>query len=289
MKGTILNTTENDILIRCSEGNKFSALVKDIKSSDVKPKVGDDVDFEVEDGKAVEVYILRTASAFENIAQTAAEKAASSISLVKSHMTEENKEKVRHLAANASETVQKIGGELKGKAGDIISNVKAGGLPAAINTTALKQLHNKFSVFALAMLFIFSFVNVFELEKYVSASYYSMVESSVFAFMLVACAIVAGLGLHVWIYRILLGATLVVILKPFHELYTAASDAMSVAKDFGVDMGGSALDGVFSEITNGFVWFFILGLVLTLVTLVPGVYKAKQQQITTQNLNDVHP
>ena len=278
MRGTILNVTEADILIRCSERNKFTASLSQIKSTDVKPKVGDDIDFEIADGQAVEVYVLRSASAVENLAQSATAKAASAIHIVKSHMTEENKEKVRHIAANASETVQQLGCDLKGKAGTFLSNVQAGGAASAINPSSFAQLQNKFALFALSFLLLFSFTNIGKFEQYAKFSYYDLTDTYIVAFFLVCCIVIAWLGLNAIIYRAALGITLFVMLLPLSDLYDFANQGAQFGRDLGFRVKAPSFDKLFSNFTTGFIWFFISGFVMTCATLVPSLYKAKQAQ-----------
>jgi hypothetical protein len=289
MKGTILNVTASEILIRCSEGNKFTAAFTNVKSTDVKPKVGDDVDFEVSEGQAIEVYILRSASAVENLTQNATAKAASAINAVKSQMTEENKEKVRHMAANASETAQKLGGELKGKAGELLSNIQANGVGSAINPSSFNQLQNKFALFALAFLLLFSFTNIGKFEDYAKFSYYDMTETYIVAFFLVGCMVIAALGLNTIIYRVALGITLFVMLLPLSDLYDFAKEGAQLGRDLGIRMRAPSFSKIFSNFTTGFIWFFIAGFVMTVATLLPGLYKAKQPQQLKSGHDEIHP
>lgn len=281
MKGTILNITVSDILVRCTEGNKYTAPLTQIKSTDVKPKVGDDVDFEIADGQATEVYILRSASAVENLTQNATAKAAVAINAVKSHMTEENKEKVRHMAANASETAQKIGGELKDKAGALLSNIQANGVGSAIQPSSVSQLQNKFALFALAFLLVFSFTNIGKLESFTKFSYYDLTETYIVAFFLVGCMVIAALGLNAIIYRVALGITLFIMLLPLSDLYDFAQQGAQFGRELGFRMRTPSFGQMFSNFTTGFIWLFLAGFVMTVATLVPGLYKAKQPQQLT--------
>lgn len=274
MKGTIINVTESEILVRCSEGNKHTAPLSQIKSTDVKPKVGDDVDFEIVEGQATDVYILRAASAVENLTQTATAKAVSAINVVKSHITEENKEKVRHMAANASETVQKLGGELKGKAGRLLNNVQTGDIGSSIKESSFKQLQNKFALFALTLFLVFSFTNIGKLDRLAQFSYHDLTESHILAFFIVGCIVIAGFGLNVIIYRVAVAITLFITLTPLFDLYDLANQGASLGREFG--MRAPSFGQLFKEFTTGYIWFFFASFVMTASTLLPGLYKAKQ-------------
>ena len=58
MKGLIIHTDENSIIIRAADERKFEASHGEIKST-LSPKVGDNVDFDIDGDKITTVYILR--------------------------------------------------------------------------------------------------------------------------------------------------------------------------------------------------------------------------------------
>jgi hypothetical protein len=273
MKGTILNVTETEVLIRCNEGNKHAAPLSEIKSTDVKPRVGDDVDFETADGKVTDVYILRAASKVENFTHNASAKAADALAAVKGKITEEDKEKLRQLSASAKDNAVKLGGELKGKAGTLINNLKSGQGVQGVNASSLKALPNKFALIALSLFLIFSFTEIADL-RFARLSYYDMVESYILAVFLVASLIVAGLGLSALIYRVVVGVTLFIAVKPLYDFYDGASELGRLAKsEFGFRMPG--IGDLFAEFSTPWIMGILLGFVLTAVSLIPGMYKAR--------------
>ncbi|WP_445769406.1 hypothetical protein [Rheinheimera sp.] len=278
MKGTILNVAETELLLRCTDGNKYTCSLSEVKSSEVKARVGDDVDFEVVEGKAAEVYILRSASTVENFASVASAKANSALNTVKSHITDENKEKLRNMSANAVDSAQKIGGELKDKAGALFSNIKSADGASGFDASSLKKVPNKFSLFALAFFFIFSFTDIAKVERF-TFSYYDGTESYLLAILLVVCMVLAALAVNAIVYRVAVAITLFITIKPLIDLYDASSEGLNLAREFGVRLPG--LGDLFAHFTTGYIVFFLLGFILTAVTLIPGLYKAKPKAVAT--------
>ncbi|MCC5453164.1 hypothetical protein LMJ53_15695 [Rheinheimera sp. UJ51] len=68
MKGKILHTTEVEVLIRAEDGNKYRALRDEVKSA-FELNIGDEVDFDIFEGQAKDVYSLRESTAIENFAR----------------------------------------------------------------------------------------------------------------------------------------------------------------------------------------------------------------------------
>lgn len=281
MKGTILSVSDSEVLIRCADGNKHKCPLSEIKSVDVKPRPGDDVDFETSEGNATEVYILRAASKVDQLASKATEKASQAVNLAKSHLTDENKEKILALGASASESAQKIGGELKDKAGAFIGNLQSGQSKAAISQ--FSGIQNKFIVGMLCTFLLVSFFSLFKIMGQ-GITFYQGVDSNLLAYALIGAIVVAAMGINVMVYRALVVIALLSILIPTFQLYTDFSDGMQAASEFGFRPKKMNLSNMLGNMATSFFYIFIIGTVMTAITLIPGLYKTKTPSAPASNV-----
>lgn len=97
MKGIILSVTKDNIMIRGDDDKRYNYAVINLKS-DVKPKVGDPVDFDVWNDAAQGVYILRSATTSEVLTEKTVAGAKLAIKKIKAHIPENSGEKLQSVA-----------------------------------------------------------------------------------------------------------------------------------------------------------------------------------------------
>lgn len=278
MKGNILSVSETEILIRSASGEKVIAPVTEVKSSDVKPRVGDEVDFELtSDGVAKEVYILRAASQIENITQTATDVASNAFNKLKSQLNEENKDKLVSLTNSAAQTAAKLGGDLKTKMGGLVSAAQS----SDMSLSSASELQNKFALLSLLSLLVLSFFGIVNFMG-TSLTFYNLTESYTLLFFIVGTMVVAFLGLNIIIYRAMTAITLLIVILPTIDAFKFINQGSQVMSEFG--MRKSDPIQLFFNVTSINMYLFAIAFIAVALTLTPGMYKAKSiaQQSTAK-------
>lgn len=302
MKGKILHISDTDLVIRSEEGNKYTAELSNIKS-DLQPQIGDDIDFELVDDRAVEIYILRNESQLESVAKNAKQNANAALDKIRSQISEENLEKAKELGksakqnANAAfnkirsqineenlEKAKELGKSASAKVGQFISNTRSKGSSIEnINNTVIE---NKFCFFSLLALLVVTFLPTFD-----GSNYYEAGGSNFVAVFLIPAIVTAYLGLKTLFYRILTGIALLIIVVPaviglyntIVEINELAELSRSMSSMFGGfrGFGGSSasMEDLYIEIATDLAKTTLLMVVATIVaaiTLIPGFHKEKQ-------------
>lgn len=189
MKGTILHITDNKFVIRAENNDKLEASISEIKS-DLSPRVGDEVDFELSEQGVHCVYILRQSPSLDDHIEKTKEVAGSLYSQAKNSINEENVQKAKALASEAANKAKETFKNVDlAKATDTIKSVN-------ISSVEKYPLYNKFSLIVLVTIFISMLLPLVKIPFASPQSYFQMVDATnlqVIFFILSAASLVLGL------------------------------------------------------------------------------------------------
>ncbi|MCH8537407.1 MAG: hypothetical protein LAT66_06495 [Alkalimonas sp.] len=267
MQGTIIHATGTEIVIRGNDENKYSVALEQLKS-ELKPRVGDPVDFDVIDEQAQNVFILRVNSQVENMASSAKETASAAYKKVRSQINEENAEKIKVFTNTAASKASEIGKDFSSKASSALSDIQSG------NVTTM----NKYCLISLSFLILSGFFTIYSVFG-ISVNFYRATDNWFMIIFAIAAMAVAYLGVNAIVYRALTVITLLFVLMPAYEVVSFLSDGSAMMRQMGIPANDLA------ELLNEFVriglYLMIIATLMVIISLVPGIY-------TTVNKESLH-
>ncbi|SQH77828.1 conserved membrane protein of unknown function [Shewanella benthica] len=228
MKGTILHTSSESTVIRGENEQKFE-VTPDKFSSLINPNVGDEVDFDIIDGTAHNVYVLRSVATIEEGLSKARVIVENLYSQAINSVNEENLRKVKKMA---STTVGKAKESL-----NYIELSKTNGALKSINLPRLIsfKVHNKFSSFVLITLFISMILPLAQIFNE-SQSYLQLVENTGFQLLFITLTLFSLLlGLPRFVSRILALIFLITLSVPIYDAFSYFDDMRGYASSFSLD------------------------------------------------------
>jgi len=246
MKGKILHLTADFSVIRADDDQKFKVAINEFKSQ-VSPNVGDEVDFDITDGVAHSIYVLRQANAMDEHISHAKTAANKLYNQAKGNLNEENLNKAKDLASTAAV-----------KAKDSLSNIDFSKATSAVKAVDLAssgnfKVHNKLAVVVLVSLFVSMILPMFKMFNQ-SQSYFDLVDSTgLLSTFMVLTLVSLLLGLPRVITRVLSIIFLITLCIPLY-------DGFAFIKDMG------SLFGARSNLMQVVVQNMQLGLPLLLIT-----------------------
>lgn len=234
MQGKILNISGVFALIRAENQDKFEVPLSEIKS-ELSPRVGDDVDFDLVEGKVTSVYILRQSASIDEHLSAAKDTANHIYQKVKSNINEENLDRAKELAAKATgKAKEKLQAIDLSKAKETLTSVE---MPTLSSVSGL-TVHNKFALFSLTCLFISMLlpaVNLGYLGFDTPASYFDLVDSvTVQVIFMLASAVSLAIGAPRFISKALCVICLVTVVAPLYEAYDSISGLVDAGREFGI-------------------------------------------------------
>lgn len=251
MKGKILHVTEMEVLIRAEDGNKYRASREEVKSS-FAMNIGDEVDFDIFEGQAKDVYSLRESTVIENFARGSKITAQKTASNIKERLGEERWNEIRSATIN-------IKTEFKTKFNDLLSGKVA--------------IQNKFCFFSMLFLFISGFVSLISVYGN-SINFYEIAESNIMAFLAISTMVIVYFTTSILLFRIFCGLTIFSVVYPIINVFTGLKDASNAMSELGMSKSMmNNLSGMLSDMVSGSAIVFILALVLAIFSILPGTYK----------------
>lgn len=196
MKGLIIHTDEKKIIIRAEDERKFDVSQNEVKS-ELSPKVGDSVDFDIRDGIANEVYILRQSANLDESLDKAKSVAGNLYNEVAGSINEQNLKKAKDIA---SQTATKAKGAIQSVS-----------LPSTFN------VYNKFTLLIVVTMFVSMFLPMVRIFG-VSQNYFELVEGGslqVIFLLLTGASLVIGLPRIVT--RVLSVICLITVCSPIYD------------------------------------------------------------------------
>jgi len=262
MKGQILHISESTLIIRAENDQKLEVSISEIKS-EITPHVGDDVDFDIIEEKAVNIFILRQTASLDEHLTSAKKMAGNLYSKAKGQLNEENAKKAKDLASQATNKAKE---SLKNidysKATDAIKNLK---LPT---NTGVTQLHNKFSFLIVVLIFISMILPLVDIGFGSSQSYFQLVESnSLMVIFLLLSGISLLLGLPRLITRSVSVIFLIIVSMPVYDGINALNDMGMLSSRRGFDLDD--LDPFFNMIQIGFPLLVISIVIFAVLQILP--------------------
>lgn len=218
MKGVILHVTDELLIIRAENQEKYEVSLSEIKSQ-LTPHEGDEVDFELSEQGAHSVYILRKSHTLDDHIEKTKEVAGNLYGHAKNSINEENIQKAKEFASDAAnkakESLKKV--DLS-KARNI--------LPTSEQSHISKfPLYNKFSVVVLVTVFIAMILPLVKIPFAGTQSYFQLVEGvSLQVIFLILSLIGLIIGLPRFFTRICSVLFLITLCLPIYDAYNYLDD-----------------------------------------------------------------
>ncbi|WP_412500787.1 hypothetical protein [Shewanella chilikensis] len=231
MQGKILNISGACALIRAENQDKLEVPLSEIKS-ELSPRVGDDVDFDLVEGKVVSVYILRQSTSIDQHLSAAKDTANHIYQQVKSNINEESLERAKALAAKATgKAKEKLQAIDLSKTKETLTSVE---MPTLSSVSGL-SLHNKFALFTLTCLFVSMLLPAVNLGFDTTVSYWKFVDNVTLQviFMLVS-AVSLAIGAPRFVSKTLCVICLVTVVAPLYDVYNSISEVVDAGREFGI-------------------------------------------------------
>ncbi|TVP16343.1 hypothetical protein [Shewanella sp. KCT] len=265
MQGKILNITGKFALIRSENTDKFEVPLSEIKS-ELFPRIGDNVDFDLVEGKVESVYILRQSAPIDEHLFTAKNTANHIYKKVKSNINEENLDRAKELASmatgKAKANLQAIN---LSKAKEALKFVEM----TPLNGTSGVSVHNKFALFTLTCLFVSMLLPAVNLGIGVSTSYFELIDSITLQVIFMLASFVSlAIGAPRFISKTLCAICLITILIPLYQLFNSISDLANVGREFGVT-NKSVIKQIMKSVEFGLPMLVISFSMFFLITLLP--------------------
>ncbi|MBA6291255.1 hypothetical protein H4J58_09410 [Colwellia sp. MB3u-70] len=262
MKGQILHISESTLIIRAENDQKLEVSISEIKS-EITPHVGDTVDFDIIEEKAVNIFILRQTASLDEHLNSAKEMAGNLFSKAKGQLNEENAQKAKNLASQATNKAKE---SLKNidysKATNAIKNIK---LPT---NTGTAKLHNKFAFLIVVLIFISMVLPLVDIGFGSSQSYFQLVESnSLMVIFLLLSAVSLVLGLPRLITRSVSIIFLIIASMPVYDGINALNDMGMFSSRRRSNLDG--LDPFFDIIQIGMPLLVISIVIFTILQMLP--------------------
>ncbi|GIU03512.1 hypothetical protein TUM4261_01280 [Shewanella sp. c952] len=260
MKGTILHITAELTIIRGENEQKFE-VTPDKFSSQVSPAISDEVDFDVTDGTAHNIYVLRTTTAADKGLNKAKAVAANLYSQARNSVNEENISKARiFAAATAGKTKESVNNIDFSKASNALKSISTPGGNGF-------KIHNKFSSFVLITLFISMILPLAQIFNE-SQSYFQLVESTGFQLVFIFLALFSLLlGLPRVVSRILALIFLIVLCVPIYDAFSYFDDMRGYSGSLGLDK--EMLRMLFDTMRLGLPLLLVSTLLFAILQLLP--------------------
>lgn len=280
MQGKILNITGAFALIRAENQDKFEVPLSKIKS-EISPRVGDDVDFDLIEGRVESVYILRQSAYIDDHLSSAKETANHIYKKVKSNINEENLEKAKDLAAKATDKVkEKIQSIDVSKAKETLRSIDMPNLN--LNSASRLSVHNKFALFTLTCLFVSMLLPAVDLGLGTTVSYIELVDSMTLQIIfMIASSVSLAIGAPRFISKMLCAICLVTILIPIYEVFSSLTELANLGREFGIT-DKSVINSLMKTVKIGLPMLIISFLLFFFTTLLPR-YKTSSIFIATEN------
>lgn len=270
MKGKILHITAESVVIRADDDQKFEVANSEFKSQ-VNPNIGDEVDFDITEGAAHSVYVLRQSASIDDHIGNAKTAANKFYNQAKGNLNEENLNKAKKLASTVAS-----------KAKGSLSNIDLSKATSAVKSVNLAssgnfKAHNKFAVLVLVALFVSMILPMFKMFNE-TQSYFDLVDGTGLQSTFIVLTLISLLlGLPRIISRFLSIIFLITLCIPLY-------DGFSFIKDMGSLFGprSNLTQVVLQNMQLGLPLLFITGLLFAILQMLPG-YKTNEKFLADDN------
>lgn len=289
MKGNVLQINEDSLLLRGDDQKKYKCVIAELKS-EVKPLVGDPVDFDVDGDLAIEVYILRANTKLDNLLTSVKSGSEAAMSQVKSHLTEENAQKIKQMTESAglkakelfaksteglkSSTAGEKAKALLGGSSDAVESADSPtDLKASISKNLIKQ---RFRVFCMLFLMVAAYMPLFEVWGQ-SGNFFDVVESNFLLFMCIGGILSLTFKLNINVYRVFAVLALFAVIYPFYDLYSEFSEVSKSMSGMGLgNVMGSVMDEIMPMVGIG-AYALVAAVIATILSLLAKSKKSVAQ------------
>lgn len=275
MKGNILHITTDSVVIRADNEQKFEVAHHEFKSQ-IKPNVGDEVDFDITDDAAHSVYILRQSATMDDHIGNAKTAASKLYNQAKGNLNEENLNKAKDLASTTAAKAKESFNNIDfSKASNAVKSIN---LPASVGF----KIHNKFAVLVLVLMFISMILPIFRIFNE-SQSYFKLVESTglqtMFLFLTLASLL---MGLPRMVSRILSVIFIIALCVPIYDGLSFLNDMRGFSDSVGID--GEMMKQVLRNMKLGLPLLLISTLIFAVLQVLP--WYQTNEKFLTNNVNN---
>ena len=252
MKGLIIHTDENSIIIRAADERKFEASHGAIKST-LSPKVGDNVDFDIDGDKITTVYILRQSLNLDQSLDKAKAAAGNFYNDVAGTINEENLQKAKVIAAQTAAKAKGV--------------IQAVDLSSMANVSTNFNAHNKFALFIVISMFVSMFLPMVRIFG-VSQNYFDLVQGGTLQVIFLTLASASLLlGLPRIVTRGLSIICLITVCSPIYDGIVFVQEMAQLSRSSG--FRAKDLIGLIKHLNVGFYLLVLSTLLFAIMQLMP--------------------